>query len=137
MTAQTMTTPATTTVVPPIEPAVAAAPEPRRSVHAILREDVYALVGSLIAAVAATAVIFTWLAPWNNPIGFILCAYVLFLLIYRITLGQDHDKSIVRDRMVGAVVASLALVLFGTMADVVYYALWNGRHALAHGNFYT
>jgi phosphate transport system permease protein len=126
-----------TTVVPPVEPALAAAPEPRRSVHAILREDVFALVGSLAAAVAATAVIFLWLAPFNGPVGFVLCAYVLFLLLYRITLSQDHDRPAVRDRMVAAVVASLALVLFGTMAHVVGFALWNGRSALPHGNFYT
>lgn len=127
----------TTTVVPPVAPALAAAPEPRRALHAVLREDVYALLGSLTAAVAATAVVFTWLAPWNNPVGFIACAYLLFLGIYRLTLSQDHDRPAVRDRMVGAVVTSLALVLFGTMADVVYFTLVNGRHALGHLNFYT
>ncbi|NUR29253.1 MAG: ABC transporter permease subunit [Catenulispora sp.] len=116
---------------------MAADPEPRRSVHAVLREDVFALVGSLAAAVAATAVIFFWLAPFNGPVGFVLCAYALFLLLYRMTLSQDHDRPAVRDRMVAAVVASLALVLFGTMAHVIGFALWNGRSALPHGNFYT
>ncbi|GAA1949283.1 PstA family ABC transporter permease [Catenulispora subtropica] len=130
-------TPAATTVVAPVEPALAATPEPRRRVHAILREDVFALVGSLIAAVATTAVIFVWLAPFDNPVGFVLCAYVLFLLIYRITLSQDHDRPAVRDRMVAAVVASLALVLLGTMAHVVGFALVNGRRALPHWNFYS
>src|SRR3954453_17825494 len=105
----------TTTVVPPVESAVAAASEPRRSVHAILREDVFALAGSLTAAVAATSVVFVWLAPFNGPVGFVLCPSALFLLLYRITLSQDHARSAVRDRMAAAVVSSLALVLFGTM----------------------
>ncbi len=137
LTATTTTTTTTTTVVPPVEPTTAAVPEARRSVHAIVREDVFALVGSLIAAVAATAVVFVWLAPFNNPVGFVFCAYALFLVLYRLTLSQDHDRPAVRDRMVGAVVSSLALVLFGTMANVVFYTLWNGRLALGHLNFYT
>ncbi|GAA2038867.1 phosphate ABC transporter permease PstA [Catenulispora yoronensis] len=127
----------TTTVVPPVEPEVAVQPEARRGVHAILREDMFALFGSLAAAVAATSVIFVWLAPFNGLVGFVFCAYALFLLIYRITLSQDHDKPAVRDRMVAAVVSSLALVLFGAMAHIIGFALWNGRSALPHGNFYT
>src|SRR5882757_6442809 len=82
----TATAARTTTVVPPIEPAAAAVPEARRSVRAVLREDFFALAGSLVAAVASTSVVFVWLAPFDNPVGFVICAYASFLLLYRLTL---------------------------------------------------
>ena len=95
---------ATTTMVDPVPPAAAALPEPRRRVHAILREDVYALLGSLAAAVAITAIVFVWLAPFDNPVGFVFCAYAVFVPVYWIALSQDHGGPVVRDRVAAVTV---------------------------------
>lgn len=112
-------------------------PAERRAIARVRLSDVLQLLGSLVAAVSITAVVFNFLAPFNGIVGFALVAYAVFLLVYALVVWQDEDGTAVVDRLVAAVVTSLATVLVGALFWVVGYVVVNGLEALKHTNFYT
>ncbi|WP_204328017.1 phosphate ABC transporter permease PstA [Streptomyces aureoverticillatus] len=99
--------------------------------------DVYAVVGAGAAALALTWVMFGWLLPFNGAVGFVVVAYVLFLALYALLVSFDEDGPAIVDRIAAAVVRSMGLLLVAVLVFVVSYALFEGRKALVHLNFFT
>ncbi|GGO35156.1 phosphate ABC transporter permease PstA [Streptomyces lasiicapitis] len=99
--------------------------------------DVYAVVGAGAAALALTWVMFGWLLPFNGVVGFVVVAYVLFLALYALLVSFDEDGPAIVDRIAAAVVRSMGLLLVAVLVFVVSYALFEGRKALVHLNFFT
>src|SRR5258707_857169 len=93
--------------------------ETRRDTRALRSTDLLALVGAAAASVALTAVLFTQITPFSGPLGFVLVAYALFLVLYALLVSFDESGLYVRDRLVQAVVHSLAFLLFLALALVV------------------
>ncbi|GAA2137219.1 hypothetical protein GCM10009760_17420 [Kitasatospora kazusensis] len=122
------------TVVPAPEPA---AEEPRRRVGVRRAADHYALWGSLAASVALTSLLFGRFAPLSGGIGFTVCAWVAFLGLYALLVSRDESGLVVRDRLVSAVVHSLAALLLGVLVWTVGYVFLHGFAALRHPNFFT
>lgn len=112
-------------------------PAAKRPIAKVRLSDVLQLVGSLIAAVSITAIIFNFLAPFDGIVGFILIAYPIFLALYALVVWQDEDGTAVVDRLVAAVVTTLAMVLVGALFWVVGYVVLGGVDALRKFNFYT
>lgn len=112
-------------------------PALKRSIARIRLSDVLQLVGAAIAALSITVIVFNFLAPFDGLVGFVLVAYTLFLAIYALVVWQDEDGTAVLDRLVAAVVTSLATVLVGALVWVVCYVVINGIEALKNTNFYT
>ncbi|SEF94625.1 phosphate transport system permease protein [Actinacidiphila yanglinensis] len=113
------------------------APERRRSTGTTRQSDVLALVGAAAAALSTTWLFFTRLAPFSGGLGFVVCAYLLFLAFYALLVSFDEDGPAVRDRIASAIVHSLALLLLVALTFVLVYTLWSGRKALPHLNFLT
>lgn len=131
-----LTKPATTTLhvrTPPVP----GSPQRRRSLGARRASDNYALVGALAGSVAFTSVLFGYLTPLSGPVGFVVTAWVAFLVFYGILVAQDEGRLAVRDRLAGAVVHSLAAIVLLVLVLVVGYTFFRGWSALPHGNFYT
>ncbi len=125
----------TTVIAPPS--ADTAAPQRRRSLATVRRSDVLALLGAGIASVCATLLLFDRLAPLSGRLGFVVIAYLLFLLFYAVLVSFDENSSAVRDRVAATVVHSLAAVLFVGLLLIVGYTLYRGAKALPRSNFYT
>ncbi|WP_329380342.1 phosphate ABC transporter permease PstA [Streptomyces sp. NBC_01716] len=119
---------------PPRAPSVG---EERRSPSRLRATDVYALLGAAAAALSLTGLLFTRLLPFSGAVGFLVVAYLLFLLLYGLLVSFDEAGPAVRDRLAAVVVQSLGLVMVGALACVVVYTLWEGRKALPHLNFFT
>ncbi|MFE1904164.1 phosphate ABC transporter permease PstA [Streptomyces gardneri] len=112
-------------------------PERRRRTGSLRSTDVYAALGAAAASLALTWLLFARLLPFSGTVGFVLVAYVLFLGLYALLVSFDEDGPAVRDRIAGAVVRSLGLVLLAVLVFVVAFTLWEGREALVHLNFFT
>jgi phosphate ABC transporter permease subunit PstA/phosphate ABC transporter phosphate-binding protein len=129
-----------TTYLPRLDMAAGAderpAPQPR-PVRAVRRSDVLALTGALVAAVAFTLLVFGVIMPRPGPIGCTVVGYLSFLGFYGLLVAMDERMTVVKDRLVAAVVFSLALLLFATLAFIVVYVFARGMPALTHWNFYT
>ena len=112
-------------------------PAAKRRIARVRLSDVLQLAGALTGAVAFTALVFEFLAPFDGAVGFVLMAYAIFLLLYALVVWQDEDGPAVIDRLVAVVVASLALVLGSALVYVVSYVLIKGLQALQYSNFYS
>ncbi len=77
-----------------------------------------------------TAILFQFLAPFDGLVGYVIIAYLLFLLFYALVVLQDEDGTTVVDRLVAVVATSLAATLIGALVFVVSYVLIGGFRAL-------
>ncbi|WUD75242.1 phosphate ABC transporter permease PstA [Streptomyces sp. NBC_00510] len=114
-----------------------AGPEVRRSTSPVTAEDRLALAGALAGSVALTFVLFGWIAPFDSLLGFVVVAYVLFIGLYAVLVSLDQNRVAVRDRVAAVIWQSLATLLLLALLFVVGYALYRGRPALTHLNFFT
>ncbi|MGH3860587.1 phosphate ABC transporter permease PstA [Actinokineospora sp.] len=111
--------------------------EVRRDTATLRKADVVSMFGAMVAAVAMTALLFDQIAPFSGAVGFIAIAYPLFLAFYALLVSLEENGLTVRDKLVSAIVHSLALVALGALLFIVAYPLVMGLEALGHANFFT
>ncbi|WP_436523358.1 phosphate ABC transporter permease PstA [Actinoplanes sp. HUAS TT8] len=111
--------------------------ELRRNTASLRSEDVFAGLGAAVAAVALTALVFYWIAPFSGLLGFVVCSFVVFLALYAVLVWLDRDGPAVRDRLVSTVVHGAAILMISALVFVVGFTLIRGFQALIHLNFYT
>ncbi|MFC9746371.1 phosphate ABC transporter permease PstA [Streptomyces niveus] len=112
-------------------------PETRRAVSTAHAGDIRALLGALAAALGLTVVLFTRIAPFDAPLGFVVVAYLFFVGLYAVLVSFNENRVAVRDRVAAVITHSLAVLVVGALAFVVVYTLWRGRAALPYLNFFT
>ncbi|MCX4587007.1 phosphate ABC transporter permease PstA [Streptomyces sp. NBC_01481] len=112
-------------------------PEVRRNTSSVHATDLLALAGAAVGALALTALLFTWIAPFDSILGFVVVAYVLFLGVYAVLVSFDENSVAVRDKVAAVLWQSLATLLLASLVLVVAYTLWRGKSALVHLNFFT
>ncbi|QZN86845.1 phosphate ABC transporter permease PstA [Cellulomonas sp. C5510] len=126
------------TAVPGARPTAGpAAPQARRNLSTLRREDVLRLVGAAAAAVAATAWLCTQVLPVRGVLPAVLIGYALFLLFTVVLISFDEDRVTIVDRVVSVVIHSAAVLLLLTLAVVVVFTLGRGSDAFRHANFWT
>ncbi|MEV7385616.1 phosphate ABC transporter permease PstA [Streptomyces sp. NPDC091215] len=111
--------------------------ERRRALTRLRASDVFAVVGAALASLSLTWLLFSRLLPFDGAVGFVVIAYALFLALYALLVSFDEDGPAVADRIAGAFVRSMGLLLVAVLVFLVGYALWEGRRALPHLNFFT
>lgn len=139
------------TTVEPHEPAIgepAAAPRTaipdrdgievgeRRQVHSARLDDRYAILGAAAGALALAALLFGWIAPLSGVVGFIVVAFLAFLLFYALLVSISGDWREVVDRVMTVVLASAGVILFSALLFVVMFTLVRGWPALMNLNFF-
>ncbi|MFD3994371.1 phosphate ABC transporter permease PstA [Streptomyces sp. NPDC058583] len=128
----------TATVTPDVVPDGPGAPaENRRTTSALHARDVFALIGAGAAAVALTSVLFGRVLPFDAPLGFTVFAYLAFMALYAVLISLDENGATIRARLAQTIVHALAALLLAALLFIVGYALWRGREALPHLNFFT
>ncbi|MFB6838567.1 phosphate ABC transporter permease PstA [Streptomyces sp. NPDC056361] len=131
-------TPDTATVTPDVVPDGPGAPaETRRATSSLHVRDVFALVGAGAAAVALTSVLFGRVLPFDGALGFTVVTYLAFTALYAVLVSLDENGATIRARLAQTLVHALAFLLLAALLFIVGYALWRGREALPHLNFFT
>lgn len=118
----------------PTPPATA---EVRRATGPVRRTDVYALLGSAVAATSLSAWLQTQLQVFQGSLALGVVAYLLFLLFYAVVSRFDESDLAVRDRVVAVAVHSLAAILLLALVIVVVFTFIRGLEALPHLNFFV
>lgn len=113
-----------------------ARPEVRRTIGVRI-SDVLAMAGAAVASLSVTIVLFSWIAPLTGGIAFVVVGYVLFLGFYALLVAIDESAAVVRDRLIAAVVHSLAFLVIATLVFVVVFSFVRGAKAIPHLNFFT
>lgn len=112
-------------------------PEPRRVTRSGRQVDRVTVAGALVAAIALTGLVFGELAPFGGVIGFCAIAWLVFLGLYGLLVSLTENSLTVRDKLVSAVVHSLAVFALLALVTIVVYPLVRGIDALSHWNFFT
>jgi phosphate transport system permease protein len=110
-------------------------PTPRR-IGGLRRTDVLAVGGAAVSALGMTALLFT-LLPLSGLLGFVIVAYLLFIVVYAVLVSMDETRSAVRDRVAATVIHSIAFLMLLALVFVVVFTVLRGWEALVNSNFYT
>ncbi|MFF5175905.1 phosphate ABC transporter permease PstA [Micromonospora sp. NPDC000089] len=114
---------------------------PRRDLPRLLRtttvDDVLAVLGSAVGAVALVWLLYGNLMPVAGTLGFVVCSFLAFLLLYAAVSALRHRGPTIADRLAAATVWSVAAVVGAALALIVGYTFWRGREALSHPNLFT
>jgi phosphate transport system permease protein len=108
-----------------------------RQVGGRTADDRLALIGSLAGALGLVWVAYDRLLPFSGRLGFLICWYVTFLVLYGIVSAMSHPRPEVVDRLVTATVHGAAAVVFFAVLSTILYTFAEGRHAIVHLNFFT
>ncbi|PPK64866.1 phosphate ABC transporter permease PstA [Actinokineospora auranticolor] len=111
--------------------------EPRRVIRARGPADRVALIGSAAAGFALVWVVYQRLLPTSGLLGFAVCWYAAFLLVYTLVTLQRHGAVEVVDRMAAVVVRTGAALVGASLVLVIGYTIISGLDAMQYANFYT
>lgn len=109
----------------------------RRDLRVRQPEDVMALVGAAMAALALSFLVYFVLLPFSGLLGFLVVSLVLFLLCYGLLVSFSLPGIHVRDRIAAVVAHSLAFTMLLTLVVVVVFTIRRGATALVHLNFFV
>jgi phosphate transport system permease protein len=101
------------------------------------RVDLRNLVGALVSSVSTTTLLFGRLAPLSGPFGFVVVAYVLFLVAYAVLVSFSEDRPAVVDKVVTVLLATSAVVAGGAILSVIVFTLLRGGKVLGKTNLYV
>jgi phosphate transport system permease protein len=108
----------------------------RRKLGGRPRGSVFNLLGAAGAGVCASFLLQA-LTVLSGPVGLILVAYLVFVVVYGVLVSLTGDGPAVRDAVMTVLMASCAVLAFGALGVVVFFTLARGWAALRHLNFYT
>jgi phosphate transport system permease protein len=118
-----------TTPTAPAETADVASIE-RIKIRSWTLPDLVEVFGAGLSSLCLVWLIYEQLTPLTGAIGFFLCWYTAFLVIYRVLVRQRHGRMAAKDRFAAAIVSSVGLLLVATLLLIIGYTIARGYSAL-------
>ncbi|MCU1392678.1 MAG: phosphate transporter permease PstA [Ilumatobacteraceae bacterium] len=109
----------------------------RRPIARISRRDVMTMAGAACSALATTMLLFGRLTPLEGSLGFVVVAFVIFVVIYAVLVSMSDDRPAVVDKVFTVLFGAAAVVAVGALVSVVSFTLWRGRNAIWRPNTYA
>jgi phosphate transport system permease protein len=111
-------------------------PERRRPGRTSI-EDAFDLGGALLAGAAVSTLLFGWVAPLSGAVGWVVVAYLAFLVVYAVLVSLRADRLAVANRLVTVLLATAGLVVLTALVFVVLYTVGRGVPALSNPSFFV
>jgi phosphate transport system permease protein len=92
--------------------------------------DVAEVFGAGLSSFCLVWLLYEQLTPLSGGLGFFVCWYGTFLVIYRLLVRERHGRMVAKDRFAAAVVSSIGALLVGALLLIVGYTIARGYHAL-------
>jgi len=109
----------------------------RRTLGGISREGVLNAGGAALGAICVALLLFGRLAPLAGPLGFVVVAYVVFLVLYAFLVSVTEGRPVVVDKVMTVLFGTATAVAFIALVSVVFFTIFKGLSALPHPNLYT
>ena len=109
---------------------------PRR-VRSLTLDDHLAMLGSLASSFALVEIVYNHLLDTSGLLGFLICWYLAFVLVYGIVLRMSNPRPFVVERLVTATLYVAAAIVVFALGTTVVYTFGQGWHALVHAGFFT
>src|ERR1700722_4214956 len=119
------------------EPLISEASEQRVKTGTGSAEGRATFIGSAGAALGLVWIIYERILPFSGVLGFWLCWYAVFLLLYFVMARMQWDKLEARNRLATVALATGGGLAFVIVVDQVGYTLARGAHSVFHPNFWT
>jgi phosphate transport system permease protein len=115
-----------------------ARPRPRMiRLHAVSPEDVLVPAGSAVAAVALVWYPYENVLPFSGVLGFWVCWYFAFLLLFCGVTALRAGRRAMVDRGVAAATTTAGVFALAVIVEQVGYVVLRGWSAVSHLNFWT
>jgi phosphate transport system permease protein len=108
-----------------------------RQVRRLTMDDWLSLGGAILGSLALVDVVFEHILDGSGTLGFIVCWYLGFLLMYAALVGMSNPRPIVVDRLVTTAAWAAGGIVVFALATTVVYTFIRGHAAYLHMNFFT
>ncbi len=98
---------------------------------------VMTIVGAGVGALALVWVLYERVLPFTGVLGFWVCWYLVFLLLYWVMARQQWDRRLAGDRVTTVAFGTGGTLTLAAVFGVVLFILARGRDAVFHLNFFT
>jgi len=127
---------------PEVQPGGTSRPagEPRdypRAVTQRTSEYWLALGGSLLGSLGLVWLLYEEILPFSGTVGFMICWFVAYLVVFAVVTATAHPLPIVLDRMWTALITGAACIVGLALVSTVVYIVYRGWPAVHHLNFFT
>lgn len=111
-------------------------PDLERKVGGLSRNDVLNCTGAIASAICTTFLLFGRLTPLSGPFGFVLVAFLIFLLSYVFLTSLTESRPVIIDKVM-TVTFYAAMTFSGAgLISVITFTFWRARSALLKTNLY-
>jgi phosphate transport system permease protein len=117
------------TAVPPAER--------RLRIRKVSTEGALTLIGSAAGALGLTWVLYERVLPFNGVLGFWVCWYAVFLLMYSAMAAMQWDSRAVRDKVASVAFGTGGVFVCLIVLDQILYMVARGLHAVTNVGFFT
>jgi phosphate transport system permease protein len=100
-------------------------------------DDWACIYGAVVGSFALVWVCYQYLLPFSGAIGFFVCWYFTFLVMYVGLTALSNPLMVVYDRVASTAIAGLAGLTGLALTSAVLFPFFRGWPALTHINFYT
>lgn len=99
-------------------------------------DDTLALLGAGVGSLTLVWLVYDRLLPLHGKVGFVLCWYAAFLVLYASATALSHPRPVLVDRLARASITGGAAVLGAALVVTVGFTFVRGVRPLLHANFY-
>ena len=104
---------------------------------ALTAADYATLAGAAVGAVGLVWLVYERLMPWSGALGFWLCWYAVYLVMYWGIARCQWEAWHVREKLATALFTGAGIFILVVLVDQVAYVAWRGEKVIVHGNFLT
>jgi phosphate transport system permease protein len=97
-----------------------------RELHRRTLDDILSLAGSAIGAFGLDWVLYQNILPVHGILGFVICWYLAFLLLYGVVTAMDNPRPVVTDRLAAAAVHCGAFLVGLALVSAVVFIFVRG-----------
>jgi phosphate transport system permease protein len=113
------------------------APRRPRRVRRSTVDDYLELGGAFVSSGALVGVLYGHVFNMSGVLGFLVCWYLAFMVIFGLTLKVTNPTPLIVDRLVQATVYVASLLVIAALLSALIFVVAKGVHALGHLNFFT
>jgi phosphate transport system permease protein len=108
-----------------------------RKIRSFTADDWFSFIGSLLSSLALVWIVYDHILDGSGALGFAVCWYLAFLVVYASVVAVNNPRQIVVERLVTATLYVAAAIVIGALASTVVYTFFEGWRAFIHVNFFT
>jgi phosphate transport system permease protein len=125
----------------PDAPPTAATPQPPEERRVALRrvapDDIGVALGAAVGGASFAWLLYGRILPVAGWQGYLITAYLSFLLLYAVATRMRLDRVAANDRVAGAVISTGAALMVGTVVTVIGYVFVRGAGRVLDTDFFT